>query len=130
MNSSLKVLISLLMLLLFARPAFAKDVYRCEINGTTTYQAKPCRINTIQKLACVNYATASNFKKSLEGKECLDNGVNSNGYGGYSSGYSSTSSGSYYGGSSYSSGGTKSQRVSGYTRKDGTHVKSYTRSRK
>lgn len=115
---------------LFTQISYAKTVYRCENKGAVLYQSKPCKNNTQQKVACVNYASESNFKKSLEGRECLDNGANSGDYKGYSSGYSGSSLGSYHSGSSYSSSRIKNQRVSGYTRKDGTYVKPYNRSRK
>lgn len=113
----------------------AKEVYRCDSGGSVSYQATPCKNKTTQKVACVNYASESNFKNSLE-RECFDNGANNGGYGGYSSyssGYSSSYSSSYSGssgGSSASNGGKKNQYVSGYTRKDGTYVKPYMRSKK
>lgn len=129
-----KWFISTLILLAFTQITLAKEVYRCEVNGSTTYQAKPCKNKATQKVACLNYAMSSDFKDSLGESQCHDNGANSGGYGGYSSGYSGSSSSSYSGranGSSYSSSGrTKNQHVSGYTRKDGTYVKPYMRSRK
>lgn len=127
--SLVKVL--LLLLMLFSTGlVYAKEVYRCEVDGAMTYQAKPCKNKAKQKVACVNYASASDFKKSLDSKECLDNGANSGGYGGYSSGYYGSPSSNYSNSSPYSSGRTKKQHVSGYTRKDGTYVRPHTRSRK
>jgi hypothetical protein len=126
-------LVGVALSLVFAQSLFAKEVYRCEVNGSTTYQATPCKNKATQKVACLNYAMSSDFKDSLGDNQCFDNGANDGGYGGYSSGYSGSSSSSYSSGSSrssYSSGRAKNQRVSGYTRKDGTYVKSYMRSRK
>ena len=112
--------------------SFAKQVYKCTINGVTTFQGTPCKDKKTQKVACVNYAVGVDFKDETT-DECHDSGLNngSGAYGGYntysssSSNYSSSSSGS-----SYSTGRAKNQHVSGYTRKDGTHVSSYKRSSK
>lgn len=127
-------LVGVALSLVFAQSLLAKEVYRCEVNGSTTYQATQCKNKATQKVACLNYAMSSDFKDSLGDNQCSDNGANDDGYGGYSSGYSGSSSSSSYSsgssGSSYSSGRAKNQRVSGYTRKDGTHVQSYIRSRK
>ncbi len=115
-----------------AQSGFAKQVYKCTLNSVTTFQGTPCKDKKTQKVACVNYAMESDFKKSLD-HDCVDNGANDGGYGGYSSSYSGTSSNNYSGssgGSSYSSSRTKNQHVSGYTRKDGTYVQPYKRSAK
>lgn len=109
--------------LIFTQTALAKEIYRCKVNGSTIYQAMPCKNKATQKVACLNYAMSSDFKESLGGKQCSDNGANNGGYGGYSSS-------NYSSGSSYSSGKTKNQYVSGHTKKNGTYVKPYMRSRK
>jgi hypothetical protein len=131
-----KWFISALILFAFTQITSAKEVYQCSLGGSVTYQSKPCENKQTQKVACVNYAAKSEFKASLKNK-CLDNGANNNGYGGYSSyspNYGSSSPSSYSSGSSGSSNSSsnraKSQYVSGYTRKDGTYVQPYMRSRK
>ncbi|WP_151706669.1 DUF4124 domain-containing protein [Acinetobacter sp. TUM15064] len=130
-----KWFVSIFFLTVFIQTSQAKEIYRCEVNGTATYQATPCKDKATQKIACVNYAVETDFKNSLGDKECLDNGANSGGYGGYSSSYNGSYSSGYSGsssGSSYSpsSNRAKNQYVSGYTRKDGTYVKPYMRSKK
>ena len=80
--------LSILILLALTQMTSAKEVYRCEVSGTTTYQEKPCKNKTTQKVACLNYAMNSDFKDSLEGSQCRDNGANSGGYGGWFFGYS------------------------------------------
>lgn len=125
-------LVAICGLLLCMQASFAREIYKCTTSGVTTFQGVPCKDKKTQKVACVNYAMESDFKKSLE-DECPDNGANDGGYGGYYSSYSGSSSSSYSSGSSsssYSSSRTKNQHVSGYTRKDGTYVKPYTRSKK
>lgn len=115
-----------------AQSSFAKQVYKCTVNGVSTFQGTPCKDKRTQKVACVNYAVGVDFKDEAT-DECHDSGLNngSGAYGGYNT-YSS-SSGSYSSGSSrssYSSSRTKNQNVSGYTRKDGTYVQPYKRTSK
>lgn len=130
-----KWFLSILFLIAFIQTSIAKEIYRCEVNGSITYQATPCKNKATQKIACVNYAVETDFKNSLGDRECLDNGANSGGSGGYSSGYNGSYSNGYSGSSnassySPSSSRSKNQYVSGYTRKDGTYVKPYMRSKK
>jgi len=108
-----------------AQGGLAQQVYKCTVNGVTTFQGMPCKDKKTQKVACVNYARGADFKKASDDK-CTDNGANNGGYGGSSlNSYSGSSSSS-----SYASSTTRNQYVSGYTRKDGTRVQSYMRSKK
>ena len=118
-------------LMVCAQLSFAKPIYRCVIGAETIYQHSPCAKIKTQKVACANYWGGLDFEDTEEAN-CLKNKHGESGfsYSENSSGYSESLSSIYSSGSSYSSGRAKTQRVSGYTRKDGTRVKSHMRSRK
>lgn len=123
---------SVALILCLSFNVLAKEVYQCSVNGSITFQEKPCKdIKAKQKVSCLNYGQEVNFKEKLK-EECIES---SSSYGGYDGGYSSSTSnyGSNYSGTSSSYGGSsrsKNQYVSGYTRKDGTYVQSYRRASK
>jgi hypothetical protein len=111
--------------------SFAKPIYRCVIGAETIYQHSPCAEIKTQKVACANYWGGLDFEDTEEAN-CLKSKHGESGfsYSENSSGYGESLSSIHSSRSSYSSGRAKTQRVSGYTRKDGTRVKSHMRSRK
>jgi len=118
-------------LMVCAQLSFAKPIYRCVIGVETIYQHSPCAEIKTQKVACANYWGGLDFEDTEEAN-CLKNKHGESGfsYSENSSGYSETLASGSTAVNSTTTQIQLTQRVSSYTRKDGTRVKSHMRSRK
>lgn len=121
-----KVLVIFLGLILSTQQVFSKSIYKCFSDGAVKYQDSPCMDFKKQEVACVNYGGGLDFEPTSEAR-CLKNKESERSRDGSSTkSYSSSANNAF----TYLSPKIKSQRVSGYTRRDGTYVKPYNRSRR
>ena len=109
------------MALILSSGADANPLYKCEVDGRTEYQDKPCA-TVKQQVACIQ-GEAQPIRYSNELTEpCQPKPSESVGYGGYST------SGSYASRAYKSSSAGTDVHVRGYTKSNGTYVSGHTRS--
>ena len=122
METIKKLLLIIVLILLPSLECFG-EIYKCTVSGKLKFQDTPCSEGN-QEVLCPNGQSKSQY----DNKECPETNVY-NSSGSYQSSYTGTySSGSYGSSSSRRTPGTD-VRVRSYYRKDGTYVKSHTRSR-
>ena len=105
--------------------ANAGPLYKCEVNGKTEYQDRPC-VAANQKVACIQGDNQEIQYADKLSEPCKPTQAESysSGYGGSSYAYRGSAG---YGGGSSSTAGTD-VTVRGYTRSNGTYVQGHTRS--
>ena len=105
--------------------ANAGPLYKCEVNGKTEYQDRPC-VAANQKVACIQGDNQEIQYADKLSEPCKPTQAESysSGYGGSSYAYRGSTG---YGGGSSSTAGTD-VTVRGYTRSNGTYVQGHTRS--
>ena len=121
-----KVLVIFLGIIVCSQQVFSKSIYKCTQGNTVVYKHSPCLSTQQQKVACLEYGGGLDFEPTSEAR-CLKNKDNERSRDGSSiKSYSSSVNARFI----YLSPKARSQRVSGYTRRDGTYVKPYNRSRR
>ena len=109
------------MALILSSGANANPLYKCEVDGRTEYQDKPCA-TVKQQVACIQgEAQPIRYSNELT-QPCQPKPSESVGYGGYST------SGSYASRAYKSSSAGTDVHVRGYTKSNGTYVSGHTRS--
>lgn len=119
-------------LMVCAQLSFAKPIYRCVIGVETIYQHSPCAEIKTQKVACANYWGGLDFEDTEEAN-CLLSKINMERVVLVIAKTRRVIVNHFQAATQVdhrTSGRAKTQRVSSYTRKDGTRVKSHMRSRK